>query len=123
MQLATLDGTYKVVKLEANAEVPSAVYQSDFFSVTKTEDELSVVIRSEVPVNSNDSEDGWKVIKIEGILDFSMVGVISKISNILAVNGISIFVVSTYNTDYILVKHGVLAKAIDLLDANGYLFS
>jgi len=65
-------------------------------------------------------EDGWKGFRIEGILDFSLIGILSKISAILADNKIGIFAVSTYNTDYILVKEGDLERAAQALSKAGY---
>ncbi len=65
-------------------------------------------------------EDGWRAFRIEGVLDFSLTGILSAISGILAENGIGIFAVSTYNTDYILVKAENLVKALDVLREAGY---
>ena len=65
-------------------------------------------------------EDGWKGFYIEGGLDFSLVGILSKLSGILAENGIGIFAVSTYNTDYILVKQENFDRAMKLLADAGY---
>lgn len=75
---------------------------------------------SEVPSDFTDREDGWKGFYIDGVLDFSLVGILAKISQILADAGISIFAVSTYDTDYILVKTEKFENAIKILDDNGY---
>ena len=78
---------------------------SDFFFIGMTDEELSLVCRTEdVPEKTVERDDGWRGFRIEGVLDFSLVGILSKLSTILAENGIGIFAVSTYNTDYILVK-------------------
>lgn len=74
----------------------------------------------EVPDNVIQQEDGWQGFRIQGNLDFSLVGILSKISAILADHGISIFALSTYNTDYILIKKESYQEAMDLLEAFGY---
>ena len=60
-------------------------------------------------------DDGWKAFRIQGVLDFSLIGILAKIATVLADNGISIFVVSTYNTDYVLIKKENYQKALDIL--------
>ena len=85
---------YSLVNLEA-----------DYSFIAKTEEERSLVcITKDVPSNVIRREDGWKAFCVQGVLDFSLIGILSKISTILAERGISIFAVSTYNTDYILIK-------------------
>ena len=74
----------------------------------------------EVPENIVERDDGWKGFRIQGVLDFSLVGILSKLSGILADNGIGIFAVSTYNTDYILVKEENYSKALTALTNAGY---
>lgn len=89
--------------------------------IGKTEEENSLVCMTEhVPDNVIACEDGWKAFRIEGILDFSLIGVLSEISTLLAENKIGIFVLSTYNTDYILVKKENYEKAAEVLAAAGY---
>ncbi len=73
-----------------------------------------------VPADTIEREDGWKAFKIEGVLDFSLVGILAKIAQLLADADISIFAVSTYNTDYILVKTEKQAAASAILTTNGY---
>lgn len=93
----------------------------DFYFIGKTDEELSLVCRTEdTPQNTVEREDGWKGFRIQGVLDFSLIGILSKISGILAENGIGIFAVSTYNTDYILVKQENFGKAMQVLAASGY---
>ena len=85
-----------------------------------TDDEISVVAPTNtVPSNTINRNDGWKMFKVEGVLDFSMVGIVSSISGVLARANLSIFSISTYNTDYILVKNNNLDKAIKALNAAG----
>lgn len=93
----------------------------DFYFIGKTDEEVSLVcITSDTPKNTIEREDGWRAFRIQGILDFSLIGILSKISSLLAENNIGIFAVSTYNTDYILVKKENFDKALSVLEYNGY---
>jgi len=92
-----------------------------FCFIGKTDEEISLVCRTEdTPVNTKEREDGWKAFRIQGVLDFSLIGILAKISSILAAYQIGIFVVSTYNTDYILVKKENFDRALEALEAEGY---
>lgn len=89
--------------------------------IGKTDEEKSLVCRTEnVPDNVIEQENGWQAFRIQGILDFSLIGVLSKISTLLAENNIGIFVVSTYNTDYVFVKKEKILAALQLLADAGY---
>ncbi|MDE6268801.1 MAG: ACT domain-containing protein [Muribaculaceae bacterium] len=93
----------------------------NFYFIGKTDEEISLVCQTEkTPHNTIEREDGWKGFRIEGILDFSMIGILSKISNILAENKIGIFVISTFNTDYVLVKSENFDKALAILSQSDY---
>lgn len=90
-----------------------------FLSVT--EEEISLVCPTQhMPPNPSHQEDNWACLKICGVLEFSMVGVLAKISSLLAGENISIFAISTYNTDYILCKSHQITQAISLLKNQGY---
>ena len=92
-----------------------------FYFIGRTDEELSLVCRTEdAPANTTERDDGWRGFRIEGVLDFSLIGILSKISTILAENQIGIFAVSTYNTDYILVKAENFDRAMAALNAAGY---
>ena len=92
-----------------------------FFFIGRTDEEISLVCKTEdVPAGATARDDGWKGFRIEGVLDFSLIGILSKISAILAENKVGIFAVSTYNTDYIFVKEENFDKAINALKDNGY---
>ena len=94
---------------------------ADFFFIGRTEEELSLVCRTEdTPENTVERDDGWRGFRIDGVLDFSLIGILSKLSTILAENQIGIFAVSTYNTDYILVKAENFDRAMAVLAAAGY---
>ena len=122
MQLKILNNKLKVVKLKSNETVPEIVYKQEFYSITKTDEEQSIVLDEGIEIQSNIVEDNWRAIKIVGTLDFALIGILSKISTILAQSEISIFAISTYNTDYILVKADKLEKAIKVLEQNEYKF-
>lgn len=94
---------------------------SEYNFIGKTDEEKSLVcITNEVPANVIQRDDGWKAFRIQGVLDFSLIGILSKIATILADNGISIFAVSTYNTDYVLIKKENYQKGLDVLQGAGY---
>ena len=95
----------------------------DFYFIGKTDEELSLVIPTEeTPAETTERDDGWRAFRIQGVLDFSLVGILSGLSAILAENGIGIFAVSTYNTDYILVKKENFDRAMRVLSEAGYHF-
>ena len=122
MKLKILDNKLKVVKLSPNEAVPETVYKQDFYSITKTDDELSIVLDEDINIISDIVENNWKAIKIVGTLDFALIGILSRISTILAQAKISIFAISTYNTDYILVKSDKLENTVEILEKNEYEF-
>lgn len=94
---------------------------SEYSFIGKTDEEKSLVcITRDVPSNVIQRDDGWKAFRIQGVLDFSLIGVLAEIAAILADNGISIFAVSTYNTDYVLIKKECYQKGLEALQASGY---
>ena len=118
MDLTAIKDNITVCKVSDISEIDMT---KDFFFLAKTNDEISLVCKTEqAPANCISREDGWKGFYIDGMLDFSMVGVLAKISTILADNGISIFSISTYNTDYIFVKEHKWGKTMSVLMKEGY---
>lgn len=116
--LKTLPFALSVCKLASTADLDLT---NDFFFLGKTDTELSLVCKtSETPKNVICREDGWRGFFIDSELDFSLVGVLAGITGILADNNVSVFAVSTYNTDYILVKEAHFANALRLLSESGY---
>lgn len=94
---------------------------SEYSFIGKTDEEKSLVcISSEIPANVVQHDDGWKAFRIQGVMNFSLVGILAKIATILADNDIPIFVVSTYNTDYVLIKSEKYQRALEVLHASGY---
>ena len=95
----------------------------DFYFVGKTDEEVSLVCKTEdAPARTLERDDGWLGFRIEGQLDFSLIGVLARISTVLAEASIGIFVVSTFDTDYILVKAADFDRATTALTNAGYLF-
>ena len=93
---------------------------AEYSFIGKTDEEKSLVcVTSDVPPNVIECDDGWKGFRIQGVLDFSLIGILSKIAGILAENSISIFAISTYNTDYVLIKKENYQKALDILEHSG----
>lgn len=120
LTLSLMVQKYAVCRLSKEQQIPVWAYEGDFFSVTRTLDELSIVcLQNSVPEGIK-CECEWRILKIEGPLDFSLIGILSKISSLLAQNYISIFAVSTYDTDYILVKEKDISKAIKVLSEDNY---
>ena len=116
MDLIVLAKRYSIYKFKNGVTLPEWIYLSDFYSITKTKDELSIVAEQREPVSGNiDCNKDWRIIKVVGPLDFSLVGIIAELSKILKEKKISIFTISTYNTDYILVKEKDLKAGIDAL--------
>ena len=102
-------------------EVSSINFRARLEFIGKTDEEVSLVCKTEdTPINTIEREDGWRGFRIQGVLDFSLIGILSKLSGILAEHKIGIFAVSTYNTDYILVKEENFERALNVLAAEGY---
>ena len=119
MKLTVLPGEFSVWRLPADAPLP-AVDPGAFLSLTRTEDELSVVsCSSEVPVGAA-AETGWRCLRVEGPLAFEMTGVLAALSAPLADAEIPIFVISTFDTDYLLVKSVDLKRSCEALRNAGH---
>lgn len=119
MEIKKIDHNFSVCQVEDYSPVN---LNSEYSFIGKTDEEKSLVcITDEVPANVIQRDDGWKAFRIQGVLDFSLIGILAKIAAALADNGISIFAVSTYNTDYVLMKKENYQKALDVLKALGYM--
>lgn len=118
MELKKMPYELSVCKVK---ELSPTVLTDEFFFVGKTDEELSLVCMTEhAPLAAEERDDGWKAFRIQGILDFSLIGILAPIAAILAENQIGIFAVSTYNTDYILVKKENFERALNILINAGY---
>jgi len=124
MKLTVLKQVLGVCRLNSDQTIPSWAQQSkqSFVSITYTEDELSIVCPLELIPDGMQCEKPWKAIKIIGPLDFGLTGILSSLTVPLAQNGISIFAISTFDTDYILIKENDLDNAKRILQLNQHSF-
>lgn len=123
INLSILDDSFTVHRFSVESEIPTQVFQSKLYSISRTDEELSVVCSSFVILDSEKSESGWSCIKVLGPLDFSLTGILAGIAEVLASAEISIFAVSTFDTDYILLKSEKLQRAQQVLQRAGYVFN
>lgn len=117
--LQKLDKDLMVCRLDKDAGVPEWATGEELLSITRTPDELSIICRERNIVEVK-CEHGWKGLRVKGPLDFALTGILVSLARPLAEHGISIFVISTYDTDYLLVKGKDMEKAIKVLVAEGY---
>ncbi len=119
-RLLLLSETFSICRLGRNAPIPEWALTGGFSSITRTAQELSVVCPHDQVPPGILKQDGWRALQVEGPLDFSLTGVLASLTVPLAKEGISIFAISTYNTDYLLVKEKELGEAIQSLREEGY---
>jgi uncharacterized protein len=120
VKLYTLDELYAIVRLEPDAELPGWLHGGHFWSVTRSDAELSIVCREEdVPADAS-AERGWCALELAGPLDFSLTGVVSALVVPLAEAEVPIFVLSTFETDYLLVRERDLERSVSALTAAGH---
>ena len=118
MKIKKIPYDFSICKVTDYSKVNIA---AEYCFTGKTDEENSLVCLTEdVPANTLERDDGWMAFRIQGVLDFSLVGILSEITGILAEDKIGIFAISTFNTDYILTKKEDYQKALDVLDAEGY---
>lgn len=111
---------FAVCKLPTSAPIPPLPLHASLVAVTFTPEELSLVVPEDAAPESADIAGGWRALRVAGVLDFSLTGVLASLATPLAQAGVSIFAVSTYNTDYLLVQESSLAVALDALRAAGH---
>lgn len=118
LNIKEIKGSFAVAKLRSAGDI-DVCYNYTF--LTKTDEEISLVCpEANLPEKYMECSRGWRMFKIEGLLDFSLVGIIARISKVLADNEVSIFVLSTFNTDYFMVQEEHYQKAKNALKNNGY---
>ena len=118
MEIKKLDHAFSVCKIKEPSQID---VDCEYFFLSKTDEECSLVCPTEkVPASVLQREDHWRAFRIQGILDFSLIGILAHIATLLAENQISIFALSTYNTDYILTKSDQFDKALTVLADAGY---
>jgi hypothetical protein len=120
LQLKILPETLAISRLSPNDEIPTWAASGSFFSFTRTADELSIVCeQAHVPTNVKCEKD-WRCLKVKGPLDFGLTGILASLASPLAEAKISIFAVSTFDTDYLLIKQENLKKALTVLNGVGH---
>lgn len=118
MEIKRIKYDFSICKVTDYSQVD---LDSDYCFIGKTDEEHSLVcITQHVPDNVLECDNGWKAFRIQGVLDFSLIGILSKIATLLAENNIGIFAISTYNTDYILTKQENYSNALEVLSEAGY---
>ena len=118
MILKCIDCEFSVCKIRDFANIDLS---RPFHFAARTDEECSLVCpTADVPDGTLARDDGWRAFRIEGVLDFSLIGILARISGLLAEAGIGIFSISTYNTDYILTKSETFERTLKVLAENGY---
>jgi hypothetical protein len=120
LPLLLLDGTFAICRLDGNTPIPAWAIAGHFFSITRTADELSVVGCQDAVPEGVVCERGWRCLRVVGTVPFSVVGALASLTALLAEAGISVFAISTFDTDYLLVKEKDLAAALDALRRQGH---
>jgi hypothetical protein len=120
VKLSTLDELYAIVRLDPDTDVPDWAGDGHFCSVTRSDSELSIVCRQDdVPADAS-AERGWVALELAGPLDFTLTGVVASLCSPLADAKVPIFVLSTFETDYLLVRERDLHRSIDALREAGH---
>jgi hypothetical protein len=117
LSLSVLPDRLAVCRLDKNAAIPRWATDDTFFSISRTEDELSIVCSENRVPNNIKSEKNWRALKVIGPLDFSLTGILASFANALAEAKISIFAISTFDTDYILLDNKNLERAVKVLSS------
>jgi len=120
LSLKLLRERMAVCRFESSAPLPDWIDQPGFYSITRTAEELSVVCSEERVPPGGQSETGWRCFQLPGPFSFSEIGIISSLTQPLTESGVSVFIISTFDTDYLMVKEKDFARAIDALTAQGH---
>lgn len=120
LTLTLLPDTLSICRLPPDAPVPAWAWTGEPASVTRTRDELSVVCRGDAVPRGVRCEAGWRCLRVAGPLDFALTGILAALTAPLAAAGIPVFAVSTYDTDYVMMKADHLDRAVQALRAAGH---
>ena len=124
MKLKMLKGEYVIVKLPFDFQIPKQILKFDFYNLSRTSDELSLVIRNDENFDYKkfEYEDNWSIFRFDSLLDFSLIGVLDGVIKPLSEKNISVFVLSTFDTDYVMFKTENKFKVISILENLEYKF-
>lgn len=120
LRLLILPEPLAICRLEKNSAIPDWTKAGIFVSITRTAEELSIVCPQDQVPEGIKKEGGWRCLKVDGPLDFSLTGILTSLTQPLAQGGIGVFAISTYDTDYLLVKEAHLERTIQILSEEGH---
>ena len=120
--LSILEETYIIHKLDQSTNLPEELIECEFYSLSNSQEELSLVCPEQMLIQSENSSPNWKCLKVAGPLDLKLTGILAGLSDTLANAKISIFAISTFETDYVLIQKQVLETAKSALKSAGYKF-
>jgi uncharacterized protein len=120
LSLIVLPRTYAVCQFQPDEPIPDQIFAADFWSITRTVNEISIVLPEHMVSTAWKASLSWRCLMVEGPLDFSLIGILAGLSATLADAGVSLFAISTYNTDYLLVRSNDFEKAKAALMSQGY---
>lgn len=122
MELSILPCPLSVVRLDPAEPIPAWALRSPFFSITRTDDELSIFCQTKFIADGVASNDGWRAFRVSGQIDLELTGILAALSMPLASKQISIFSISTHDTDYMVLREPFLQDAMDVLERAGHVF-
>jgi len=120
LKFIILPGNYSLCRLAANEELPVWVFASSFYTISKSSEELSIVCESKYVPGNIQQSNGWKLLKIDAVLDLSLTGITARFSKPLAEAGINLCVIATFDTDYVMVTEEKLLLATEALQKEGF---
>jgi hypothetical protein len=120
LTLLLVQGEFAVCRLDPGAPIPTWATTGTIWSITRTADELSIVCDDAVVPNDVQCEHGWRMLQVVGPLDFALTGILASVASPLAAAGVSIFALSTFDTDYVLVRQHAVELAITALVEAGH---
>ena len=120
--LSILEETYIIHKLDQSTNLPEGLTECEFYSLSNSREELSLVCPEQILIQSENSSPNWKCLKVAGPLDLKLTGILAGLSDTLEKAKISIFAISTFETDYLLIQKQVLETAKNALESAGYKF-
>lgn len=116
----TIPGMYAICRFDARDNIPDWIFQSNFYNISKSEDELSIICEAQLVPEATKADRDWKLMRLEGTLDLSLTGITARFSTPLAKHNVNLCVIATYDTDYIMVKSEKLIRAQAALRQAGF---